>query len=453
MKRIVWMILAASLACNAQAASKTDFAFGYTLEVDGDGAIYSVDLPEEVYRGLTRADRGDLRVFNSRGEAVPHTLRHAEQPGKQALPEVKLPVFPLYMESGAVPVPEGYNVHITTNEQGAIIDLNYGKGTPQTRRLSGYIIDASQLEHLPNALSVTWPAEQGDFVATLKLERSDDLTAWHSLVERATLSNLHYGAHALIQQRIDLPTAKYKYLRLSWQASAPFELAEVQAQFPERDTQQERKWTSFAMTDIDNKEHYYYFDTHAVLPVDRINLALPQRNTLTRVRIDSASDHQGPWTPRYNGLVYNLQVDGNALTTPDVWLGPTTHRHWRVQVLGNGGQLDGATQLRLGWVGEQLLFMAQGEAPFVLAYGSGRVERVDTPLPQLLGSEEVRQLQLIKAAQLGSRIELGDKSRLETPRPPTDWKRYSLWSVLVLGVILLAWMALRLYREMENKSD
>ena len=453
MSKYLWIILCWPLVCNAQVANKADFAFGYTLEVDGDGAIYSVELPEEVYRGLTRADRGDLRVFNSQGVAVPHALRRAGQPGKQMLPPVKLPVFPLYTDDTAASVAEGYNVHITTNEQGAIIDLNYGKGTPQTRRLSGYIIDASQLEHAPNALSVTWPDGQGDFVASIRLEHSDDLNTWQTLVERATLSNLHYGAHTLIQQRIDLPVSKYKYLRLYWQASQPFELDDLHVHFPERDTQQERKWTSFAVTDIDAQGQYYYFDTRAVLPVDRLNLALPQRNTLTRVRIESAAHREGPWTPRYTGLVYNLHVEGNPLTTPDVWLGPTTHRYWRVQVPVEGGQLDGATQLRLGWVGEQLLFMAQGEAPFLLAYGSGRVERVDTPLPQLLGVDEVKQLQLIKAAQLGSRIELGDESRLEPPRPPTDWKRYSLWSVLVLGVILLAWMALRLYKEMENKSE
>jgi hypothetical protein len=47
---------------------------------------------------------------------------------------------------------------------------------------------------------------------------------------------------------------------------------------------------------------------------------------------------------------------------------------------------------------------------------------------------------------------LGDASRLKPAPPPRDWKRYLLWSVLVLGVLILALMALRLYKQMDNES-
>ena len=447
------MMMLGALASSAHAVSKADYAFGYTLEVDGDGAIYSVDLPEEVYRGLTRADRGDLCVFNSRGEAVPHALRRADQPGQQTLGSITLPIFPLYMEEPLAPAVPGQNAQITTNDQGAIIDINYGKGTLQTRRLSGYLVDASQLAQPPNALNVTWPAEQADVVVSLKLERSDDLVRWHTLVEQATLSNLHYDSYDLIQQRIDLPVTRYKYLRLRWHANQSLVLDGIIAQFPGRDRLQERKWTSFSVTDIDDKQQYYYFDTKAVLPVDRISFAQVPRDTLMRVRIESAPAHAGPWSLHYTGPLYHLLFDGQVLTTPDIWLDPTMHRYWRIQVLMNGGQIDGATQLRLGWVGEQLLFVAQGEAPFMLAYGSGRVAGVDTPLSQLLGVENIQQQQLIKAAQLGSRIEMGDSSRLRPLTPAAEWKRYGLWAVLVLGLILLAWMAMRLLKGMAKKGD
>lgn len=52
-----------------------DFAFGFDVETGGEGALWRLSLPEAIYRDATRADLGDLRVFDHAGNAVPHTLR------------------------------------------------------------------------------------------------------------------------------------------------------------------------------------------------------------------------------------------------------------------------------------------------------------------------------------------------------------------------------------------
>ena len=71
-------LLGATAFAQEQTLSSHDFAYGIPLEVDGDGAIYSLPLPQEVYRYTTRKDLGDVRIFNGYGEVVPHML----QPGK-----------------------------------------------------------------------------------------------------------------------------------------------------------------------------------------------------------------------------------------------------------------------------------------------------------------------------------------------------------------------------------
>ena len=436
----------------AHAVSKSDFAYGYTLEVDGDGAIYSLTLPEEIYHGLTRADRGDLRIFNSQDVAVPHHIKRAEQMTKLVQPDVSLPVFPLYSDTTAAQTTDGSKIHIVTDDKGAIIDINYGKaGTDSAHKVSGYLIDSSQLQQAPNALLLNWPDNQGDFVMSVEVAGSDDLNHWQPVVSRTTLSNLHYAGHTLIQRRIDLPLHKQKYLRLSWTGDKPLLLANVMAQFPESLQSQERKWSTFDVTSTDSTHHYYYFDTQSVLPADRVNINLPQRNTLLQVSLDSADSENGPWYPRYSGLLYDLQFEGNELKTPDQIMSVTTNRYWRLQILNREGQLAGKPQLRLGWIPEQLFFIAQGEAPFTLAYGSARVGPSDTPLGQLLNLDKIQnQQQLIKAAQLGSRIELGNKDKLKPARPPTDWKQIVLWLVLILGVAVLGFMALRLYKQLDQ---
>ena len=455
MKTLFAMFIASALiAPVAAAVQKNDFAFGYSLEVDGDGAIYSLYLNEDIYKGLTRSDRADIRVFNSQGISVPHYLRRKEQFTKQvqAISDVEPPIFPLYKD-GQPTTPGKYNVHITTNDQGAILDINYGKQDPQARELAGYLIDVSALEQAPNRMLLSWAPEQGDFVTALQIEQSNDLTNWQTLVTRATISDLQYGQHTLLQNQLELPIRKAKYLRLNWQGKKALLLDKVVLSFAQSYSvePQPRQWTEVTPQRYDDKTHTYYFNSGAMLPIDRISVGLPQRNTLVRVNIESAETEQGLWYSRYHGLLYDLQQEGERLTNPDILLGVNSHRYWRIQVFAEAGQLGGDPLLKLGWIPEQLLFVAQGEAPFTLAYGSARVDAISTPLSQLLRVQtQQQQDKLIKLAKLGSKVELGDASRLKPAPPPRDWKRYLLWSVLVLGVVILALMALRLYKQMDN---
>ena len=449
----VFAVLTAPVAA---AVHKNDFAYGYSLEVDGDGAIYSLYLNEDIYQGLTRSDRADIRVFNSQGIAVPHYLRRKEQYTRQVqeMSNVEPPIFPLYKD-GVASTTDKYNVHITTNDQGAIIDINYGKQDPQARELAGYLIDISALEHPPNRMLLFWAPDQGDFVTALQIEVSNDLTHWQTLVSRATLSDLQYGQHTLIQNQLELPLRKAKYLRLNWLGKKALLLEKVVLGFAQSYTvePQPRQWSEVAPDHYDDKTHTFYFKSGAMLPVDRISIGLPQRNTLVRVDIESAETEQGPWYSRYHGLLYDLQQEGERLTNPEIQLPVNSHRYWRLHIVTEAGQLGGEPLLKLGWIPEQLLFVAQGESPFTLAYGSARVNATATPLSQLLHVQtQQQQDKLIKLARLGAKVELGDASRLEPAPPPRDWKHVVLWSVLVLGVVILALMALRLYKQMDNPT-
>jgi len=455
MKTYLGLIILLGSATGVVAANKNDFAYGYNLEVDGDGAIYSLTLPEDVYRSMTRADHGDLRVFNSRGETVPHALRREEQKLTTQHAAADVPIFPLYASADGKPVAGGVeNVHITTNEQGGVIDINYGKGSMQSRQLSGYLLDLSALDSVPNALEVQWPQTQTDFVLAVHIEGSDDLNHWGSLVGSATLSHLQYGDHQLIQQRIELPLRKVKYLRLGWDKQSGLVLEKVSAQFPESIQAQPRQWSEVPAgepTSNDSKEQIYLFDAKCFFPVDRLAVHLPQHNSVVQGVIESSDRPDGNWSPLYRGMLYDLQQQGTTLTTPELILPITTQRYWRLRLPAGEALLHGLPSLKLGWIPEQLLFTAQGEAPFILAFGSVQVQPVTTVLSQLLHQDTVgNNGALIKPARLGARITLGDRAQLVPPPPALPWKKWILWAVLVGGVIILAFMAYRLVKQMNT---
>ena len=58
-------------------------------------------LPPSVYRGITRGDLSDVRMFNGAGEIVPHAWRPRHTATADAPAPVMLTLFPLKAPAGA----------------------------------------------------------------------------------------------------------------------------------------------------------------------------------------------------------------------------------------------------------------------------------------------------------------------------------------------------------------
>ena len=54
--------------------------------------------------------------------------------------------------------------------------------------------------------------------------------------------------------------------------------------------------------------------------------------------------------------------------------------------------------------------------------------------------------------ELGTQVSLGGAARLASVPDPFPWKKWTLWGMLGMGVILLGWMASRLMKQMNDKS-
>jgi uncharacterized protein DUF3999 len=91
--------------------------------------------------------------------------------------------------------------------------------------------------------------------------------------------------------------------------------------------------------------------------------------------------------------------------------------------------------------------VARGQGPFLMVYGSAAAMPAETDLSQMPATLA------IDSATLGSSQILGGATRLVARPAPFPWIRAVLWSVLLLAVILLAWMAYRLTRETSASSD
>lgn len=442
------LILLAAVPCRAaeeaQPLRREDFAYGMELAVSGKNAMYSLTLPAEVYKGCVRPDLGDLRVFNAHG-TVPHLLRQP-QPEQEARPAQALPFFPLAAPAGRA---QSAGLGIAIGSNGALIAISAGGPEQSDQAVAAYLIDISALKRRPDWLELAWQGQGSQFSVSVQVDSSDDLNSWQPAAS-AALAELSFGGHQLLRNRIELGQgAAGTYLRLSWPPGKDgVSLSAVKAGYEsETRTQPRTVLTLTGQPDASAAagRTAWLYSAGGLFPADQLNIRLPEQNSLAEFAVYSRPDEQAAWQRRATLLAWRLLVNGMQLDNGSLRLAPTADRFWRIETeVGTG---SAAPTLELGWLPGQLVFMAQGEGPYSLAYGRAGLEPARSQVAQLLQAvEPVSGGALIEAAQAGAQTVLAGEAALAV-KQEIQWRVWLLWAGLIAGVLTAGAMAWKLFRE------
>lgn len=160
------------------------------IETPASGAIYELALPEAVYSKVTRADLGEIAVFNAADETVPHAFRRAIQ-ADPVMPEpVKLRIFPVHDNEAGLS--QQLSLKLKADFRTALIELE-SKPEIGSGVIVAYILDVSELKQTPSQLAVNWDSASDSFITRVSITSSDDLNHWQPRVDGAALASLHYA--------------------------------------------------------------------------------------------------------------------------------------------------------------------------------------------------------------------------------------------------------------------
>jgi len=372
MIQIVALMLLLHGTVAAAAERPQDFAYAAAIHADARDALYEIEIPAAVYRGVTRSDLGDIRVFNAQGEVVPHSFKPSPTGSVEKPATVELPRFPLHAEAGGNL--EDLNVRIEKRRDGTIVHvLTRSKGAEGQGRLRGYILDASTLKRPVLALLFDWHSTADGFAGKIRIEGSDDLARWSALADNAPLVSLEFSGHSLQQKRVELQATKFKFLRVSWpQNQRPLDLLSVRAEPAGGVVEAQRVWQTFSGSPVAGKASEYTYDLGGHFTFDRLRVELPQVNTLVQLQALARAKPSEDWRPVTSAVIYRLRHDGEEVTSPEVAVAGNGERHWMLRVDQKGGGVGtGMPVFHIGWVPQKLVFAARGEGPFQLAYGNG----------------------------------------------------------------------------------
>lgn len=421
----------------------TDFAWKSSLSFPSGGALYELNVPLSVYRVANSPVLADVCIFNGRGEVVPFSVTNPPQPPLQK--RIILPHFHLPDKSVTG---EQVSIHVHRSS-GKIEMVSQGKADAP---IAAYLIDASSLSEPITSLELEWSDIPEGVNERVSVEASDDLDHWRP-VTTATLASLKRGDSRVEQKQISLSGLKTRYIRITQKGSRSVVVfTKVVAVLSAGSAEPARERLAVIVSPVPGKPGEYLFDISGNMPVDRLRVQLPDRNSLVRGIVSSRAKDGDPWVKRHEGVVYRIDTGDGELLSPELTIPASGDRYWSLKISEAGGGVGtAALGVDVAWVPHRLLFLPRGEAPFKLVFGSGRADTRNirgTDLLTLLPATETDKTKIVRA-EAGTAVTLGGEAAMKTEFSAVTRKKLLLWGVLFVGVAVLGWMALRLGRQMK----
>jgi len=434
----------------ASKLSSGDFAYVRNLTVHPGASLYAAELPEELYRDTTREDLGDLRIFNGSGLVVPHEIEQARPESERVVSSSELPFFPIEgaTRGGAI----GNAVQVAEDPSGRVVSVRFtGEGVASAEADKWYLVDVRSLPSSLQALTFRVSNLANNLIVPVDIEVSEDLQTWSRISSSGVLARLNYQGQDFERARITFVPQRPKYLKVRFGTKEAVTLLGIAGELVTlTETLPDEQWTTISGALQPKSARTVVFDAGHHLPVRSLRVQLPLVNSMLRVRIDSRPRESSAWVSRFSGALYRLSAAAGEIESQTQALGTTvTDRFWRIKIEGKDVSLgENLPLLRLGWRPARVVFLAQGQGPFQLAYGSALVGAPDFGVRNLAGSSSSN----ISLVQVGEVLQAGGAEKLIAPvvTPELPWKQWLLWAVLGAFLVIVALMAHRLWKDLQK---
>ncbi|WP_436907183.1 DUF3999 family protein [Enterobacter kobei] len=458
MKAVVCTTLLAlsgmALCDEMQTESPRDYAFGRSLETSVPSQWYRVLLPLAVYEQSTSPNLDDVRVFNQSGEPVPFSLVTATRPQVVAQ-YTALRLFPLDASPlAAAPDAGDSNKILLRSGNGVEIVLEGQKAAVAGQHYLLTLPEQATGEMAISQLQLLWNPPKTSWQGTASVYYSEDLKRWYTLREDMPLLDVVSGQDRLKLDRIDTDTVlspdANRYLMVVLNAqSQGMTLTGVNAISAPAQMAPEAIDLEGEGEQLSTSEAQWHW-AHPQ-PLSTVSFLLNGDGVLP-VEIAWRSTEKDTWHPLRKEVLYRLEgktsapvsLNGERVQAVKITTLNARLPEYLPNVIGHRDRVD-------------LVFNAQGKAPYVLAWGNGAAKPANLE-PDMLIPADLRKtydMANLPQADIVDDVALGGEARLTATSAGEQESRMNallVWSVLIVGVILLALMAWRIWRETQRKA-
>jgi hypothetical protein len=425
-----------------------DFASHTPLTLSGDGPWYRLELPLAVQLSAHQGNLNDVRVFNADGQAQPYAITLGQPQRTADETPVAVKWFPLYNSDDAKDAEP--TIRVERSASGTLVEVQpQGEIEAGEEVLRGWLLDTSAINAPLDQLILDWSAEHDGF-QRFSIEASDDLQQWKRWGE-GQVARLSFADELVEQRVVTLPGRSARYLRLLWNSpqSAPT-LTSAQL-VSTRPGVLPLSWSPPLNGSVE-KPGVYVWQLPVALPLERMRVDIAQPNSLAPATLYGRRDGNAPWRMIDSGLLYRLTQNGQDVVQDEMELPGDDLQQLKLEVDDRGGGLGNeAPKLSFAVRATQLVFLGRGAPPYSLAIGNTTIKGASLPLSTLVPGVTPEKLAALGKASLTSTPVASMAPASQAVPSGPDWKRFGLWGVLVLGVMLLGWMALGTLRASRSK--
>jgi len=443
-----------------------DFALRIPLEVSGRNGVVQFQLPPSVYRASRHPSLADLRVFRADGSTepfhlrLPQPLRQIEQSRRETV------LFPIWSEATAESAAQ-ISLSISAGTDGAVRWTVPPPVQPAAKtKLSAIIVDlgASDPGESLSALLIAKPSDGSDYQATLMISRSDDLKLWDDVVQaKVGWFSSADGDQQLAGDRVSIGRGHGRYLKLRWRGGEATLFPQITALWRSSEVAEpaRHEWVlepspGRYQTDVVYAASPAIAASSVRLQLAEVNSILPAR--LGRYRLNQARPPQWRFQPMIEANFYRLLRDGVERRSSDLSIRPLALEQW---VLRTDSMPATPPKLVLSWQPHTLIFVAQGRE-HILAVGAS-AESLRTWRPGAAALDRVApgyspsDLETLEAA-IASPVDFAESPVSPLPEAvepdnPQNTQYWLLWATLGFGVLFLAVMCWRLFRQLDEPKD
>jgi hypothetical protein len=436
----------------------SEFAWrGMVSPVEG-ASLVRIALPVDALSRLQSARAEDVRVFNSAGQVVPFAVIAASDLARNAPPVQTRAYAALGLVSasspGTTPQDGRVEVHMGQGADATVVWVQTKSKTPaQDPVWPAVLLDMRAERQTLSALQLQgdWPRNT---LVHLEVASSDNLRDWSPVAVKGPVFRFD-GSDAPAQTALELSQPQSfqgRYLRLSWGAQTGVRLQSATGRVADTREPVERLRTDLGASTPDGAYARVWTLPFAT-PVQAVYAQAQQDKALIPVRLSGRSDSAQPWRLLASSVVYRLDTVGGGRSNPPQEIPAATLRQLRLEP-SNGLPLP-PEGLRV-WAElapVQLVFLASGSGPFVVAAGRAATPPVAVDAATL-ASASATPLQALPVTAVR-------QLRADLPGAPQLWaasllpahvslRSAVLWAVLLVGVSALGGVAYALLRQLNS---
>lgn len=468
---LLWTFAGIALAGSACASAPSDTPASYShtiaLHVKNRGGLVQLRLPKDVYLQARSAALDDLRVFDSQGQAVPFALT---MPAKQRGIQRRTTSARVFSLSEYAVTTTG-TLAVRTRPDGTLLSVEsrVGAAAPGAT-LAGLLIDIGQPapeRPMFDALVFTAPPGETNYSARVTLEASDDLQEWSSVAEGRLDWLSNSASDTLANNRIAFTPRNMRYVRVRWVEGTPRMFGAIAAEREESEAVPYAPDTMLVAAQPGAFPGDLVYPIGRAVPLRSIGMQLTETGTVVPCEIGryievpavpgaAAARSASRWqfALMLRTTFYNIMQDGAVRMPADLTIDALSVDRL---VIRPSTAFSGQPALRIGWLPATLIFAARDAGPYTLAVGRDGAGSVQRPLSDVAPGYKAQELLAIDTATTGQvavrRVGPEEPSQAARAGLSATARTAVLWSVLLLGVIVLGFLSWRLATQSNAKRN